>query len=55
MYNYNGRNRKKRVGKKYDVATKSSLTDKPSSSEHSTCNIKSESHERIECKYYQMY
>ena len=57
MYNYNERNRKKKVGKKYNVATKSSLTDKPSSSELdvSTCNINNKAYERIECKYYHTY
>ena len=47
MNNYNG-NRKKRAGKKYDVATKNSLTDKPASIEHNvSCNINNGG---IECK-----
>ena len=47
---YNG-NRKKKVGKKYDVAAKNSLADKPASIEHNvsydTCNINNGG---IECK-----
>ena len=50
MNNYIG-NRKTRVGKKYDIATKNSLTNKPASIEHNvsydTCSVNNGG---IECK-----